>query len=103
MTEPVFVGPLHYAADTLLLHDRPMMAVVEGGLLVGVVRRSVLESAPPDTTVSELMEPPVSIPWDQALAEVIEEMDGLSMGPVPVTDPEGRLVGTLATPIDVTE
>lgn len=102
MTDPVFVGPLHQAADTLLLYDRPIMAVADGGILVGVVRRSALEAAPPDTPVSELMEPPLSVRWDQPLAEARDLMERLLTGPVPVTDPEARLVGTLATPIDVT-
>ena len=96
MSEPVFFGPLHHAGDSLRLHSSALTAVVDNGVLVGVVRRSTLEAADPDVTLSELMEPPLSIPWDL----MIDEIDaGLmqGVGPTPVVDHAGRLIGALDT------
>ncbi|MGH8928385.1 MAG: hypothetical protein ACRDWH_08545 [Acidimicrobiia bacterium] len=94
MSEPVFVGPLHQAGDSLLLHHNDLIAVVSNGLLVGVVRRSALVEAEPDVAVSELMEPAVSVAWDTPVETV--DVDGMGAGPIPVTDPAGRLVGAFA-------
>ena len=96
MSEPVFFGPLHHAGDSLRLHSSALTAVVDNGVLVGVVRRSTLEAAGPDVTLAELMEPPVSIPWDQMIDEIDSDlMQGV--GPTPVVDHGGRLVGALDT------
>lgn len=91
MMEPVFVGPLHHAGDTLRLHDARVLAVVENGLLVGTVRRTTLMSALPHTPVGDLMEAPVSVQID----EPVQKVDPSTNGPVAVTDAGGRLVGTL--------
>lgn len=91
MLEPVFVGPLHHAGDTLRLHDARVLAVVENGLLVGIVHRPSLMSASPDTPVGELMEAPVSVQLDDSVLS----LDLSTNGPVAVTDAAGRLVGTL--------
>ena len=96
MSEPVFFGPLHHAGDSLLLHSSSLTAVVDNGVLVGVVRRSVLEAADPAVSVSELMEPPISVPWDLR----VDELDGdLAIGSdsIPVIDPAGRLIGAIRT------
>ena len=93
MSEPVFFGPLHHAGDSLRLHSCALTAVVDNGVLVGVVRRSTLEAADPAVTLAELMEPPISIPWDQ----VIDSIDAnvVQVGPTPVVDHAGRLIGAL--------
>jgi hypothetical protein len=96
MTDPVFVGPLHQAEDTLRLHRHPLLAVVENGLLVGVVRRSRLESAPPRTPVGELMEEAHPLAMQAPLGE--KRVGGAGPGPWPVVDAGGRLVGTLHPP-----
>ena len=96
MSEPVFFGPLHHAGDSLRLHSCALTAVVDNGVLVGVVRRSTLEAADPEMTLAALMEPPLSIPWDL----IIDEIDaGLmqGVGPTPVVDHAGRLIGALDT------
>lgn len=94
MGEPVFVGPLHLAGDTLKLHQQSMMAVVENGQLVGVVRRGTLQTANPEAAVADLMEAPVAVRWDASLEEA-GSMDGIDGSPLPVTDGDGRLVGAL--------
>jgi CBS domain-containing protein len=95
MAEPVFVGPLHHAGDTLRLHQQSLMAVVENGILVGVVRRVALERADKGVAVADLMEKPVAVSWDATLEEFGLLAQGIEGNPVPVTDPEGRLVGAL--------
>jgi hypothetical protein len=94
MSEPVFFGPLHHAGDSLLLHSTALTAVVDNGVLVGVVRRSVLEAADPEVTISELMEPSISIPWDSPLESLDIEL-AQGPGPIPVVDQAGRLIGAL--------
>jgi Mg/Co/Ni transporter MgtE len=70
--------------------------VVDNGVLVGVVRRSVLEAADPEVTISELMEPSISIPWDSPLESLDIEL-GHGPGPIPVVDQAGRLIGALGS------
>jgi hypothetical protein len=94
MSEPVFFGPLHHAGDSLRLHSSALTAVVDNGVLVGVVRRSVLEDADPELSVSELMEPAISIPWDLAIDDLDIDLAG-GPGPIPVVDQGGRLIGAL--------
>ena len=94
--EGFFFGPLHHAGDSLRLHDCALTAVVDNGVLVGVVRRSILELADPDVTLSELMEAPISIPWDLSIDQLDGDLaDGV--GPIPVIDHAGRLIGALNT------
>ena len=96
MSDPVFFGPLHHAGDSLRLHSSALTAVVDNGVLVGVVRRSTLEAADPDVTLAELMDPPLSIPWDLMIDAIDSDlMQGA--GPTPVVDHAGRLIGALDT------
>ncbi len=92
MEEPVFVGPLHLASDALRLYEFPVIAVVDNGLLVGVVRRTVLEAAGDETPVGDLMEPARSVEVSARVEEVL--VDHLRNDPIPVVDPKGRLLGT---------
>ena len=94
MSEPVFFGPLHHAGDSLRLHSTALTAVVDNGVLVGVVRRSVLEAADPDVTIAELMEPSLSIRWDSLIEDLDADLAG-GPGPIPVVDQAGRLIGAL--------
>ena len=71
---------------------------MDNGVLVGVVRRSVLEAAGPDVTISELMEAPISVPWDAPIGSLDSEMCR-GPGPIPVVDQSGRLIGALATAV----
>jgi hypothetical protein len=96
MSEPVFFGPLHQAGDSLRLHSSALTAVVDNGVLVGVVRRSRLEDADPEIAVSELMEPAISIPWDLAIDDLDRDL-ARGPGPIPVVDQTGRLVGALGS------
>jgi CBS domain-containing protein len=95
MGEPVFVGPLHLAGDSLRLHPHSMMAVVENGRLVGVVRRRKLQTANPGAAVGDLMDEPLAVRWDQSLEEAGDTVGAVDESPLPVTDGDGRLVGAL--------
>jgi CBS domain-containing protein len=98
MGEPVFVGPLHPAGDTLRLYDQPLLAVVENGILVGMVRRTALEQAGAWAPVGDLMETPRAVLIDQSLEDAMAIGAEFDRGPLPVTDSAGRLVGTIHLP-----
>lgn len=95
MSDPVFVGPMRDAADILLLHPEPVLAVVDRAVLVGVVRRSVLEEAGLGVMVGALMTEPVAVSLTDDM-KAVEEMSSVFEGaPVPVIDDQGLLVGSI--------
>lgn len=96
MEEPVFVGPLHEAGDTLRLHHHAVMAVAENGLLIGTIKRSTLEGAGGQVPVGELMDPPLSVGITDLLEEVFSSPSDLQ--PMPVTDGDGKLLGSVHLP-----
>lgn len=76
-----------------VMHD-PVAPVVDEGRLVGVVRRSTIHTDDAQTSIGDLMEPPVSVSADEpteAASELAEFFDG---GPIPVVD-QNRLVGVI--------
>ncbi len=95
MIDPVFVGPLREAVDTLRVHSEGILAVVDRSKLVGIVRREALMLADPGVPVSSFMEEPRSILLDALLAEAEELREQFAGELVPVVDGEGRLVGGL--------
>lgn len=98
MGDPVFVGPLREAVDILRVHPQRMLAVVDRSRLIGLVDRDALHLAEPGAPVEAFMEPPVSVPLDAPLEEAEELRGRFGVDPIPVTDEEGRLVGSLAFP-----
>ncbi|MFO7549077.1 MAG: hypothetical protein R6X29_09455 [Acidimicrobiia bacterium] len=98
MGEPVFISPLREAGDVLRTHPESVLAVVEGGVLVGLVRREVLQRAAPGRAVSELMDPPVSVSFDATIEEAAPLFVGFGDDPVPVAGRNGELVGGLVRP-----
>lgn len=94
MGEPVYVSPLHHATDVLRLHPAGLLAVADGGKLVGVVRREALEIADPGVPVAELMEDPRSVDVTDAVDDAAEIWKDFAPDPIPVTDGHG-LVGGL--------
>lgn len=85
------------AAFTIVHHA--VVPVARDGLLAGIVRRDGLASAPPDATVGDLMEDPVSLRIDEPLHAAHELTSHMEGAPIPVTDPTGRLVGILQPPV----
>jgi CBS domain-containing protein len=97
MGEPVFVGPLRQADDTLRIHGERVLAVADQGVLIGLVRRERLEESG-DTAVGAIMEEAVSAKVDETLAEARELEPTFGQDPIPVTDHEEHLVGGLSLP-----
>ncbi|HEY6627596.1 MAG TPA: hypothetical protein VI193_01270 [Acidimicrobiia bacterium] len=97
MGDPVFVGPLRQANDTLRIHTEKVLAVADQGVLIGLVRRDRLEQSG-DTVVGSIMEEAVSAKVDETLAEARELEPTFGEDPIPVTDHEEHLVGGLSLP-----
>ena len=98
MGEPVFVGPLRNADDTLAMHSENVLAVAEGGVLVGLVRRESLEQAGADM-VASVMEEALSTKVDETIVEARELEPTFGRDPIPVTDHDEHLVGGLSLPV----
>jgi hypothetical protein len=96
MREPVFISPLREAADALLVHPQQILAVVDEGRLIGVVRRDRLEEAGRDTLVRSVMERPLSLELTDTLASAEDLTVFFGQDPIPVVDNDGRLVGGLS-------
>ncbi len=81
--------------DAQRLVVRAAVPVAEDGLLVGVLRRSVLMAADTRAHVADVMEEPVSVHLTDDLdvaGAVAQSLDG---APVPVVDEQGRLIGVV--------
>ncbi len=92
MEEPVFVSPLHLAADGRLLHHDQRLAVVDAGKLVGLVDQEKLRTAPNSATVDLLMEAPRALTPEMSLVEAAARLG--EDGPWPVVDEDGHMIGT---------
>ena len=97
MGEPVFVGPLRQADDTLRMHQEKVLAVADDGVLVGLVRRERLIEAG-DSAVAALMEDALSAKVDETLDEASALAPTFGDDPIPVTDRDEHLVGGLSLP-----
>ncbi|MFZ0627432.1 MAG: hypothetical protein WAN34_13130 [Acidimicrobiia bacterium] len=97
MGEPVFVGPLRQADDTLRLHPQKVLAVADQGRLIGLVRREHLMGAG-DEAVSSVMEEALSARVDETIAEARQLEPTFGRDPIPVTDHDEHLVGGLSLP-----
>jgi len=96
--EPAALGARLQVADAKLLAVHPAMAVVDDGTLVGIVRRSTLEEAPPEADLESVMEDAVFLHIDDpvdAAGDLSAFMDG---SPIPVVDANGRLFGSMVPP-----
>ena len=96
MDAPRFVSPYHHAADVLRLHSNELLAVAENGGLVGLVRRSSLLVAGEESPVAHAMEKARSIGMVDALSDLQSQIEWFGDSPIPVIDPQGRLVGSVA-------
>lgn len=91
----VAVGPDLSAADARRLVMNPTVPVADHGRLVGILRRDTLESAPPDATVADLMEPPTAVTATEPSIAARELAAHFDYGPVPVVDERHRLIGVV--------
>jgi hypothetical protein len=95
MGEPVYVAPLRHADDTLRVHPENTLAVADGGLLVGLVRREGLLRAGADP-VASVMEDAQSVKLDETILQAWDLEPTFGRDPIPVTDHEEHLVGGLS-------
>jgi hypothetical protein len=95
MGEPVYVAPLRHADDTLRVHPENTLAVADGGLLVGLVRREGLLRAGAEP-VASVMEDAQSVKLDETILQAWDLEPTFGRDPIPVTDHEEHLVGGLS-------
>jgi hypothetical protein len=96
VVEPVFVSPFREVGDTLRVHPEETLAVVDNGVLVGLVRRTGLLAAQASAEVGSVMEKPVSVRIDDPLDAAEELRTLFGNAPIPVTNGNDRLVGGLS-------
>ncbi len=98
MSDPVFVGGLREVGDILRIHEEQILAVADRAVLTGIVDRSVLQRSDPSTLVRDVMEEPVSVAVDAPISEAAALAERFGSEPIPVTDEEGHLVGSITFP-----
>jgi len=95
---PTALGSGLLVADARRLASDQVVAVVEDGTLVGIVRSSALEAAADDATVDSVMEDAVFLRTDDSI-EAAAELSGFMDGcPIPVVDAAGNLFGSITPP-----
>jgi len=95
MREPVYVGPWRQVGDTLLMHQEPALAVVEEGVLIGLVRRAALLDAGHAESVGSIMEEPLAVDRLEALSAADSLRFVYEEAPIPVVDQHHRMLGSL--------
>lgn len=96
--EPAALGVGLRIADAGPLMIHPAMAVVNDGILVGIIRTQHLLAAPPDDSIESIMEDAVFLQADDPVDAAGDLTSFLGGSPIPVVDANGRLVGSLAPP-----
>lgn len=76
----------------------PVIAVAEGGVLVGVVRTDELEELDGDLEMQDVMHPPVSVGATEPIEAIEEVREYFGGGPIPVVDDAGTIVGMIPAP-----
>ena len=71
----------------------PVIAVAEGGVLIGVVRTDELEDLDGDLEMRDVMHPPVSVGATEPIEAIEEVREYFGGGPIPVIDDAGTIVG----------
>lgn len=89
------LSPWLHVEDAVALVDEEVAPVVDGGYLVGIVRRHALQEAPDHAEVQTVAEEPVSVTMDEPVAAAGELRAFLDGAPVPVVDHAGRYRGSL--------
>lgn len=92
----VVISPWLHVKDARRLMVDAVVPVVDAGLLVGIVRRDVLMTAPDDVEVATLAEEPVFVTVDDPIEAAADLSGFLEGAPVPVVDDFGRYVGNFA-------
>ena len=82
-------------ATVLQVTQSPIIPIVDDGVLIGVARRTELERAAGEAPLSTVMEPPPIVSADDAVSDLIEVLEFLDGGAVPVVDHAGKLIGQI--------
>jgi hypothetical protein len=93
MMPPIGLGPHLRAADALAVMEHAVVPIVEGGVVLGVVRRGTLAGLGGDEQIGTVVEdaPLVGVLEPaEAVDEVAEFYEG---SPIPLVDERGTLVG----------
>lgn len=91
MVDPSYVSGHMSVAEASRVTDAPVVAVVDGGRLIGVVRRESLAESDPEALVSSVMEEGASAAQEDSLEELRARDHPFER--IPVTDEDGMLVG----------
>lgn len=95
MDEISALGRHMIGRDALQVMTGPVAAVADHGVLIGIVRRSGLETLSM-ATVEDAMDPPVSVLAEDTIETATEVAESIDGAPVPVTNGEGKLLGEIA-------
>ena len=96
-TPGVVVSPwLRVEEARWIVGDTAAMAVVADGILVGIVRRDALHSAPAEAEVATVIEESVFVLLDDPLDAATDLQPFLEGAPVPVVDRSGRWFGSIS-------
>ncbi|MDJ0959309.1 MAG: hypothetical protein QNJ88_01535 [Acidimicrobiia bacterium] len=95
LVEAMAIGLHTRAEDALRLTSTPTAPVTDAGRLVGIVRRSTLESLDPEREVGDVLETPPYVVTEDDLDSLGGLADFYEHGPVPVVDRRGALIGIL--------
>lgn len=93
MVEPAYVSTHLLVEDALRVMEHAVGAVVDGGKLVGIVRREALMEADSGDRVGDLMDDPLFLDVGDSYEEAERMTDLFEGAPIPVVDGDGRLVG----------
>ena len=85
---------LPVSAARQIIHD-PVVAVAEGGRLIGVVRSDELEELDGDLLLRDVMHPPVSVGAVEPIDAISDVREYFSGAPIPVVDDAGKIVGMI--------
>jgi CBS domain-containing protein len=93
--EGAIAGPhLSVTSARQIIHDS-VIAVAEGGVLIGVVRSEELEDLDGDLQMQDIMHRPVSVGATEPIAAIAEVREYFGNGSIPVIDDAGKIVGMI--------
>ena len=93
------IGVHTRVADAIEVTASPTVPVTAGGQLLGIVRRSTLETLDPEREVGEVIEEPPYVGAEDDLSSLAGLLDFYDDGPIPVVDRRGTLIGVLPAEI----
>ena len=96
----IAVGPRLTVGDALRVVAHQVVPVADNGHLVGMLRATAMTEVPSETRVAHVMEPAVAVTSTARVSAAGELAEFLEHSPVPVVDPDGRLIGVIPSGTD---